>query len=71
MTEAEEAEVMQLTKDLMNYLSVRNVPLGIASAALIQLLLEIQRRRGEHGTLDEAARELIQLFQRAVSKQNN
>jgi hypothetical protein len=66
LTDAEAAEVMRVTKNVIGFLADRGVSPDMAKVALIQSLIEIEKRVGEYETVADARRHLLDLFRRML-----
>ncbi|WLA62363.1 hypothetical protein [Bradyrhizobium diazoefficiens] len=71
MTDDQQDEVMRVTKEILIFLADRRVDPDIASAALIQAMLELHKSIGNYATIDEAAQHLLGIFQRGLKRSAN
>ena len=71
MTEAQQDEVMRVTKDILIFLADRNVDPNIASSALIQATLELHKSINKHTSIEETAQHLLGIFQRSLTRAAN
>jgi len=67
LTDAEAAEVMRVTKNVIGFLADRGVSPDVAKVALIQSLIEIEKRVGNE-TVADGRRHLLDLFRRMLMR---
>ncbi len=70
-TEADDREIIQVTKDLLEWFGKREVRPPIAHAALLQTMLELDKGINGKQTLQEAALDLIEYIRRQVKLSAN
>jgi len=70
-SEADQAEIAQVTKDILNFLGERNVRPTVAHAALLSTVLEIMKAFGSPKTIEDAERELIEYIRRDLAAHSN